>query len=354
MATIAVQRLANQRITRRAPRPPAGVVAWLGAVQAQEYGPAKWAVALRVGTGVTDALLDRAVDRGRILRTHVLRPTWHFVAPADIRWMLELTAPQVHRRMAPYDRRLGLDAGVKRRAAAIFERALGDHGFLTRAELGAHLARAGLPSRSYWLAHLAMYAELEGVICSGPRRGKHFTYGLVAERAPRAPRLGREEAIARLARRFLQSHGPATHRDFAWWSGLSTPDAKRGLEMIRARPREMEGLTYWTLRSAAVGAPARPSLHLLPVYDEYLVAYRDRAAVPHVDRTTGAYGGAYWHTVVVNGQVAATWKTARHHDRVVIDVTMLKGAPPVTPGALRQAARRYGRFLELPVAMRLR
>ncbi|MFL5535390.1 MAG: DNA glycosylase AlkZ-like family protein, partial [Gemmatimonadales bacterium] len=152
------------------------MVAWFGAVQAQEYGPAKWGLALRSATGATDALIERAIEQGRILRTHILRPTWHFVAREDIRWLLELTAPHVQRRMATYDRQLGLDARTKTRAIGIIERALGDGGPRTRRELGAKLAHAGFPAGTREVAHIAMHAELDGVICSGPRQGKQFTY----------------------------------------------------------------------------------------------------------------------------------------------------------------------------------
>src|SRR4051812_48573567 len=157
-------RLQNQRITRPENRSVASLVAWFGAVQAQEYGPAKWGLALRSPPGTTDAAIERGIDQGKILRTHVLRPTWHFVSPADIHWMLKLTGPRIQRTIAGYHRRLGLDAHVVTRATALIERALGDNGCLTRRELGAHLHRAGLPSGSMDLAHIAMNAELEGII----------------------------------------------------------------------------------------------------------------------------------------------------------------------------------------------
>jgi hypothetical protein len=324
------------------------VVAWLGAVQAQEYGPAKWGLALRSPPGPTDAAIEQAIDRGRILRTHVLRPTWHFVTPADIRWMLELTAPHVHRTMANYDRQLGLDAGVMTRSVGIIERALGDGGCLTRRELGAHLERAGLPGKSRELAHIALYAELEGVICSGPRRGKQSTYALLADRAPDAPRLPRDEALAKLTARYFRSHGPATIRDFVWWSGLRTADAKRGLEMNRARSHQVDGLTYWTLGRADISEPGRKStVHLLPVYDEYLVAYRDHQVVP---RPAYAFGD-FQHALVIAGQVAGTWRTILGRNGLGIVVTMVR---PLTGGerrALAQAVMRYRRFLGIPVSL---
>jgi hypothetical protein len=349
MGQIVEQRLKNQRLTRAGPRGPASVVAWFGAIQAQEYGPAKWGLAQRMAQGTTDAAIARAVDRGEILRTHVLRPTWHFVAPADIRWMLELTAPHVHSRMSSYDRQLGLDAGIKTRGTRVFERALRDGQHLTRAELGAHLERAGLPGSGSRLAHIALYAELERVICSAPRRGKKFTYALLADRAPHAKSLQRDEAIAELTRRYFRSHGPATIRDFVWWSGLKTADAKRGLEMIRARSHEVDGLRYWSVGRTPEPASSRSTVHLLPIYDEFLVAYRDRAAVPHA-----AYAmGNFWHALVAGGTVAGTWRTARTQGELTMNVTTLRRLTPTERSGLAKAVERYARFLEKPVGYRL-
>ncbi len=344
------QRLHNQRITRPGRGGPARMVAWLGAVQAQEYGPAKWSLGLRL-PGVTDAALDRAVNRGQILQTHVLRPTWHFVTPADIRWMLELTAPQVHRTMSAYDRQLGLDAAVLTRATGIIERALGAERYLTRLELGARLERAGLPGKSTHLAHIAMHAELEGVMCSGPRRGKQFTYALLADRASGARRLSREEALSELARRFFRSHGPATIRDFAWWSGLRTADAKRGLEINRAKPRVVNGVTYWTIgRSPARHSKPGTTVHLLPGYDEYLVAYRDRHVVPHSLYANPSFRLAAG-ALVIGGQVAGAWRTIPGATRLVLEVQSARRLSAGERRALTQATARYGRFLGGPLSL---
>jgi hypothetical protein len=347
-SSIADLRLRNQRIARPGRRGAENVVTWFGAMQAQEYGPAKWGLALRSPGDTTDAAIERAIDRGRILRTHVLRPTWHFVTPADIRWMLELTAPHVHRRMSTYDRQLGLSADVLTRAAAVFERALGDSGCLTRRELAAHLQRAGLPGGSMELAHIAIYAELEGLICSGPRRGKQSTYALLADRAPSHRRLQRDEALAELTRRYFRSHGPATIRDFVWWSGLRTADARRGLEMNRARRLEMDGLTYWTIGRES-GSPPRSKtiIHLLPIYDEYLVAYRDHRAMPRP-----AYAlGAFQHALVIGGQVAGTWRTISGAGGLVVDVRPLQRLTLLQRRRLAQAVARYRRFLGVPISL---
>jgi winged helix DNA-binding protein len=350
-------RLHNQRITRAVHRQPADVVAWLGAVQAQEYPAARWGLALRMPPGTTDAEIERAVNEGRILRTHVMRPTWHFVTPADIHWMLELTAPRVHRAMSYYRRQHGLETAILTRATAAFERALRDGQCLTRTELGAQLERCGLVTKvakGIPLALLTIYAELEGVICSGPRRGKQLTYALLPARAPRTPRLSRDEALAELTRRYFRSHGPATIRDFTWWSGLATADAKRGLEMNKARDEVVDGRTYWTIGRTPAVATARGTVHLLPVYDEYLVAYRDRDAVPHPASTirSGSRGTVtFQHALVIAGQVAGTWKPGRKASGVVVDVIPLRPLTRPERRGLDETAARYGRFLDVPVSL---
>jgi len=349
------RRLANLRISRTLGGSPAELVAWLGAVQSQEYQAAKWGLALRLRRANRDADIDGAVDAGQILRTHVMRPTWHFVAADDIRWMLELTAPRVHQTLASYTRRQGLD-GLLVKAATVFERALGGGEALTRAELGDRLGRTGTRVDALQLSLLALYAELEGVICSGPRRGRQFTYALLSDRAPNARRLPRDEAVAELTRRFFRSHGPATIRDFVWWSGLLTGDARRGLEMIRARPESVDGLTYWSVGQVRAAPRRGPAVDLLPIYDEYLVAYRDRAAVPHgppAVRTRARPAVPFQHAVVIDGQIVGTWRNHRTPMAHVVDVVALRRISAVERRALDGAVARYARFLGVPVTFRI-
>ena len=308
---VADERLHRQGISTDRFRTPAAVVRALGAVQAQEFGPAKWALGLRLHGRVDDADVANAFDAGRILRTHVMRPTWHFVDPADIRWMQMLTAPRVQRIAAVYNRHLELDARTLTRGTAIVERALCGNRYLTRVELGVVLAERGIPVKGQRLAHLMMHAELEAVVCSGPRRGKQSTYALIAERAPQARMMKRDEALAQLTRRFFTSHAPATVKDFVWWSGLTSADAKRGLEINRARSVVIDALTYWTVGRRPRASSRSTEVHLLPIYDEYLVAYRDRVAVAHVAPfpEAGLRGAViFQHAIVIDGQVAGTWR----------------------------------------------
>jgi hypothetical protein len=352
--TIARERLLNQRITGAGLRRPEEVVSWLGAVQAQEYPAARWGLVQRLRAGAADRDIALAVDEGRILRTHVMRPTWHFVLPADIRWMLELTAHRVHRTMASYCRRNELDAATLTRAAAACERVLEGGRSLTRGNLGTELGRRGIIAKGMRLALLTMYAELEGVICSGPYQGKQLTYALVAERAPRARPLARDEALAELTRRYFTSHGPATIRDFVWWSGLTTAAAKRGLEIIGAQSRTVGDLSYWTHGEPPASRRDQPLVHLLPVYDEYLVSYRDRAAVPHPSVEIRSRAGGivtFLHALIVAGQVAGTWKVARTAGGAAVSVIALRRLTRSERDAVIEAAADYGRFIEAPVTV---
>ena len=311
------------------------------------YPFAKWGLVLRLAGDTTDADVDEDFDSGRILRTHVLRPTWHFCSPADIGWMLQLTGPRVHRHLANYTRRRGLESRTLTRVTTLFERALGDGQPLTRAELGGVLKEAGITLDSLQLALAAVYAELEGVICSGPRRGRKFTYALLSERASGTRRLSREESLAELTHRYLASHGPATVRDFVWWSSLTAADARRGLDMIGARQHAHDGLTYWRVPGARAMASPRPTVRLLPIYDEYLVSYRDRVAVPHSSSTVGSGTATvtFRHALVISGQVAGTWNTGAHPAGVAVKVTPSRRLTRTEQRGVEAAADRYGRFL---------
>src|SRR6266487_1491890 len=244
---IAYKRLHNQLITQQTFEKADDVVRWLCAVQAQDYAAAKWALGLRMQNS-TDDMIEQAFTDGTILRTHMMRPTWHFVLPADIRWMLALTAPRVKAAIAYYSRTLGLDDTIFTQSNTLLAKALQGGKQLTRAELVSVLQRAGIATDNLQrIGHIIVRAELEGIICSGARRGKQFTYALLDERAPQARMLDRDEALSELARRYFTSHGPATLQDFVWWSGLTIADAKTGLEMVRSQLMHevVDSQTYW-------------------------------------------------------------------------------------------------------------
>jgi winged helix DNA-binding protein len=339
MSDIARQRLRRQHLTGPALADAPAVVRTLGAVQAQDYAGAKWAVAQRMQGLGTDSAIEAAFASGAILRTHVLRPTWHFVLPEDIRWMLELTAPRIKSAMAYYDRQLGLDAKAFRTSNTVFERVLQGGQQLTRAELTAALRRAGVKvSTGQRVGHMLLRAELDRVIISGARRGKQFTYALFDERVPAAARRDRDDALRDLTRRYFATRGPATPQDFAWWSGLTVADAKRGMEAA----------------GAPVAGAARPApriAHLLPNYDEYFIGFKDRSAFgerlrrARADHHVEALMG---HIVFIDGQIVGGWRrTLGKHVDVELRLLVAVTAPERT--LLRRAAQRFGKFLGLPV-----
>ena len=334
---VLLQRLHNQKLSSSELEKPADVVRWLGAVQAQDYGAAKWALALRMRSA-THAAVEEAFNQGQIIRTHLLRPTWHFVAPEDIRWLLELTAPQVNRRAGPNYRKLELDGAVFKRSHRVLTRTLQGGKHLTRAVLKAALNKSGVAADdAVRLAHILLHAELDGVVCSGPRAGRQFTYALLEERVPHAKTLTREEALAILTQRYFTSHGPATLQDFIWWSGLTAGDARRGIELVDRDLRKelVAEKTYWTPITKIANRILHPC-HLLPAFDEYFVAYKDRQTVPGI--TNWELLGP---TIVVGGKVAGTWKLT--NDTTIIQ-NVLRPLKKSEQRALTKAAERYIKF----------
>ena len=343
---ITASRLRNQRLSSGGFSKPEDVVGWMGAVQAQEYADARWALALRMRRA-TDATLERAFAEGRILRTHVMRPTWHFVTPADIRWMLALTGPRVSAAMASYNRRFELDAAVFRRSERVIARVL--QGVeLTRQELKLHLQRAGIRvDGAQRLAFLVMQAELDAVICSGPRRDRQFTYALLDERVPPARTRSRDEALAELTRRYFASHGPAQLHDFVWWSGLRVADARHGLESVAPELtcESIDGRWYWSGQKARQPSGASNAF-LLPLYDEYLIAYKDRsAAVNATGWSQVTTHDPFSAAVVVNGQVVGAWRRVFKERNVTVRVTLFKRLRRRDTSAIEAAAHAYAQFL---------
>jgi winged helix DNA-binding protein len=352
---VANARLARQFLTTAGPKSAGDIVHALGAVQAQDYAGAKWALAQRT-RGATDADIEREFAEGQILRTHVLRPTWHFVAPADIRWMLALTAPRVKAAMAFYDRVLELTPAMFRRSNAALTKALTGGQHLTRAELSEVLQRAGVKITSgQRLGHLMMRAELDAVVCSGPRRGKQFTYALLEERVPPTAALERDETLRELTRRYFTTRGPATARDFAWWSGLAMSDVKRGLEIAgRELERAMlDGHDLW-FDGRRTPAP-KPSAHLLPNYDEYFIGYKDRSAIAQrLGQAALVTGGnaLLANVAFVDGQLVGGWKRAVVKNTVVVDLKLLARLNADEQKRVVAAVHRFGKFLGSAVELR--
>lgn len=335
--------------------PPASdwqdVVRRFGAMQAQDYGPAKWSLGQRV-RGLSDDDLDRALNEGTILRTHALRPTWHFVLPEDIRWVLGLTGPRIHAKNSTAYEQLDIDVKLGARSNRLIERALRGGNHLTRKELQSVLLEGGIETDSRRLGYLTAYAELDAVICSGALSGKRHTYALLEERAPRALELSADDALMELTLRYFTSHGPATIKDFAWWSSLKVSDIKRGLEMVRAKitSAEVDGRIYWYPSGSRKPALKSPVVHLLQAYDEYIVAFPETKGLLNLkgiarslaDRTL------YLGVVMLDGQIAGHWKRTVTNTSVRFDIALYRPFKGKQKENLGRAVEEHGKFLGLP------
>jgi hypothetical protein len=355
---IAGRRLAAQRLVGEPLPTAADVVRHLVAVQSQDYAGAKWALAQRMAM-TTEAELDAAFDAGSFFRIHVLRPTWHFVAPEDLRWLTALTGPRVHQASAFQYRLLEIDDGLARRAADVFERVLSGGRAMTREELGVELRAAGFDATGLRLVYLVSRAEVDAILCSGPRRAGKQTFALVDERMPPTPERTRDEALAELAGRYVAGHGPAQDIDLAWWSGLTLRDARRGLEAAApAVDREViDGRTFWvapgpgSVSGSRLSPKAGPAVHLLPNYDELLVAFRDRsdALDPGLPAPARVAEEILNHVIVRNGLMVGRWRRPLASGAAGLRLDPLAELDSDERGLLATAVERYAAFVGRPV-----
>ena len=350
---IARQRLISQQIERTGFNSVREVTAWMGAIQAQDYGMAKWAVGLRL-PGCTDQAVEDALSRGEIIRTHVLRPTWHLVAATDLRWMLELSAARIKSAIKSYQRGLGITAELVAGSNALLSRVLKNNRALMRSQLVAEFQRGGFPTDENRAAHLLLMAELDGLICSGPLIDQHQTYALLEERIPQAASLTRAEALAELARRYFTSRAPATLQDFTWWSGLSRGEAGQALEALRSEfaCETSSSQTYWFSPAAADFSPGQPGVHLLPGFDEFIISYQDRSAslAPGFRTQVISSNGIFRPVILVDGQVAGLWSKTTKKERVHLHGHLFSPAGDGLLPEIEKKAARYSEFLNKPAS----
>lgn len=325
------------------------------AIQAENPSQAAWAVASR--TQHPDrADLATLLDDGAVVRTHVLRPTWHFVRAEDVGWLLDLTGPRV-RRVTGQQLRIahGLDERSIDQAVAAVTQALASRGQLTRAQLAGELRERGIPGSGQMLMILLAHVELDGLICSGRSIDGEHTYALMAERVPTPRRLGRTEALAELALRYFTGHGPATERDLAYWATLTLTDVRAGLQQVRDRldSFQHDGRTFWYAPGDAPGGPQQPAGHLLQILDEVYRGYQDSRwvldAAGDVPRTRETAAGM----ALVDAQLLAAMRRTIADGHVRFDLRPYRALTPPQIDALDQAARRYGEYLRLTARLTL-
>jgi hypothetical protein len=357
---IVARRLRAQRLTGALCPTPEEAVGRLLGVQAQDYLSAKWSVGARVA-GATDASVEEAFAAGRIVRTHVLRPTWHFVLPADIRWLLTATAPRILARDRRRYAELRLDRATLRRANGIFAAALRGGNALTRAEMAAALEEGRVSPAGQRMPYLLMHAELDALVCSGPRRGRQQTYMLLEERVPDGRTMPRDEALSELAVRFFAGHGPATLKDLARWASLTVAEVRAavGHSGDRLRREEIGGLELWSAASrperVPVFRPGAPLVHLVQGYDEHLMGHIDSRSllVRPGSSWVAATPPAGRLVILLDGRVAGFWRRTFAKDRVAVEVELLDDWSAAAHDALRAEVDRYAAFLGLPASLKL-
>jgi hypothetical protein len=351
---IARRRMANHHLWGHPFQNPVDVIHHLGAAQAQDFGIAKWSVAQRA-RGISNSGMDELFSDGAVLRTHLLRPTWHFVLPSEIRWMLDLTAPRVHSMNAPYYRRFGLDDELFAKTNVLLARTLRGGRQLTRREISEVLTRKGITASGLQLGYILMRAELDALICSGALKGKQQTYALFDERVPETEVLDRDEALAELTRRYFTARGPATVKDYVWWSSLTTHDARSGIQMIESELRSdsIDGRQYWFATSSRRPRVTATAIDLVQGLDECIVSYSESKDVlypPSMPAAVTPGKIVFNHVILLNGQLIGQWRPVAKRSSVVVETILYRRLDGDEEKALDAAVERYSAFLGMPAA----
>ena len=348
LSLIAHYRLLNQSILYSQFEKPAELVNHMGAMQAQDYSMVKWAVGCRLGN-ITEKNVTDALNRGELIRTHLMRPTWHIVSSNDIYWMLDLTAPNIRSGMKGRHKDLELDKEFLQKTNRLITNALEGNNHQTRDELAELMKAEKITLDNNRFAHILMNAEMDQLICSGIERGKKQTYALLSERVPQKVTLTTEESLYQLALRYFNSHGPATLSDFQWWSGLKMPQAKDALALVKAELNSIiyDNEEYWLKHVPDSNNRNKNFVKLLPAYDEYLISYKNRSAVlnPEFNSKALSNNGIFWPVIVVNGMAAGTWKRTIKKNAVEITFDLFQKPGKDLVNDLQLAALDFGKFI---------
>ncbi len=343
-------RLTSHQLSQPQFDKPEDLVNWMGAVQAQDYNMAKWALGVRLNNS-TLSEVQNALDEGRILRTHILRPTWHFISAEDIRWMLQLSGKRIRTAFQSYGKSKGFIYDNYIKSCFLLEKILRDCS-LTKQEVYEELIKSGFNADVDHMSCLLTVAETEGIICSGIDKNKKPTYALLEQRVAPAKELSKEEALALLAKKYFQSHSPASLNDFVWWSGLSITEAKKGIEAIKSEliTDTFNGNEFYVHNLYQDIEPTKDILHFLPSCDEYLISYKSRTDVLDKEHYSKAFNnyGIFQPVILYNGKVVGNWKKAIKKSQPEIDISVFDIKTKLNKKLISQAEKRYKEFLRLP------
>jgi len=353
---ISLIRLISQQIEAPAATTVRELVGYMGAMQAQDFAMAKWAIGKRLQL-FDDSEVERAIDQGEVIRTHLMRPTWHLVAAEDIYWMLELTAPQVKSTTRSYDQKLELTEALFAKSRKLIIASLKDGNHLTRDELMAIHKKAGIATDLNRPQHIMLRSELDGIVCNGAIKGNKHTYALLSERVPKNQNMTRDEALHKIAWKYFSSHGPTTLKDFIWWSGLHVGDARNVLEMVKANflAEKVGDETYYLSNSINHHAELKNPVHLLPAFDEFLISYRDRSASLPQENFIRAVSsnGIFRPIIIFDGKVIGLWSRKTRNGKISLTTELFTPQSPFVKRAIEKEAEAFGRFLNKEIEIHL-
>lgn len=343
-------RLLNQQLLNPLFSSPKELVSWMGAMQAQNYPMVKWAVGMRLKSATVQTV-DEALHKGEILRTHVMRPTWHLVAAEDIRWMLKLSAQRIIAANDSYAKGYDLEISEElyKKSYHLLEKILCGNKSLTRQEIADHFNRSGIQVDTHRMTRFMSRAEQAGIVCSGKDKEGKCTYALLEERVAPVPEITKDEALARMARSYFRSHSPAVLQDFIWWSGLPISEARQAIYLIESEltSEQWNGETWYVHNACRTRGKVTGCLHLLPSYDEYLLGYKDRTDVLPKEHYPKAFtnNGLFYPVILHEGQVIGNWNKSARKGGKQIEHTCFRLHDSLNEEVLTQEKERYIRFL---------
>jgi hypothetical protein len=342
----AKKRIINQKIAFSEFNNPVQITKWMTAVQAQDYPMAKWALGLRLPfSKETD--VEASFNKGEILRTHLLRPTWHFVAAEDIRWISALTAPGIKSVLKASHKNHELTGDVFKKCNKIIEKAFLKEKFLTREDLAFEFEKARINTADNRLSHILMNAELDGLICSGIIKNRKISYALLDERVPKTKLPSRSDLLGELAMRYFKSRNPATLQDFIWWSGLSAKDARLAYSSVQSHFVSKKIGEEEYLIDESFTNNINNGIFLLPAYDEFLISYRSREFVlSSVDnKKTISSNGIFHPIIIIDGIVKGVWRRIIKKDVVMIEIGLFSSQGNKFKKLIEEETKKFGLFL---------
>lgn len=349
---ISHHRLVSQLLYKTANLSPPEIVHHFGAMQAQDYAMAKWAIGSRCDAAEKE--IEEEINSGKIIRTHILRPTWHFVSPDDIYWMLDVSAPQVKRFTASAAKKYGFDSKKLDQLNNSIEKLLSGNNHLTRDEIMQELGIKKTSKEDFLSAAIMMNAELDGLVCNGRMKGRQITYALLEERVKKPKiKLTKEEALNKLAKRYFESHGPATVLDFSWWSGFPPTTCKKAIDaiMLQLESAEIDNQIYYFVNQSIDTYNLKKSIYFLPAFDEILISYKTREAsiLPENHSKTFTNNGIFKPIIIENGKVIGTWKRTIKKDHAKVETAFFDETESSKKQILFEGIKSFENYLETKI-----